>query len=295
MMSEELHAKILAFLSGEFKREGPYACTRLDLVFSAGSGYRDEEIQSWVRAETPELFDTLALVEKLTSQVIERAYSHADSYGEPKSYRYVLRTIQHLHGRATWSFSVKPSGTLAIQQSGDDAGQLTAIAGGPRQPVDALVHALNTQTRNSREMYQGTVNALVATNKQALDENMTLKQRVRELERALDDAQSTRMEREWAINQQVRKAERTDAGFAKLLQMAQIIASRLMLGEGASAGAVSGLATLIAQFGHSLRPDQIQQLIAVLDMPQRLMFQEIMSMAQGEAEKTQAAGGGGEK
>jgi hypothetical protein len=105
---EELHSKILGFLAGEFARKEGRQCTSVELLYTPGSDFRDEEIRQWIREEDSELFESFVHTEKLVSMIIEIAENAANTKPAGK-HRFVVRTYQHLGGRAHHPFALSPS------------------------------------------------------------------------------------------------------------------------------------------------------------------------------------------
>lgn len=103
----DLHTKILSFLMGEFARKKARQCVKVSLVYAPGGGYQDEEIRSWEREKDPELFDTFAHLEQTVSLIVEIAENKVD-YLPAGKHRFVVRTYQHLGGRAHRSFWLSP-------------------------------------------------------------------------------------------------------------------------------------------------------------------------------------------
>lgn len=104
----ELHGKLLSFLTGEFARKDGRQCVRVDLLYAPGDGFRDEEIRTWAREDEPEVFDEFVCVEKLVSSIIEIAEGEADCLSRG-SHRFIVRTRQHFGERANRSFVLSPT------------------------------------------------------------------------------------------------------------------------------------------------------------------------------------------
>lgn len=101
-MSEELHTKIRDFLAQQLSLVEGRQCVRLILQYSQ-PGFRDEDLRSWQRDDSPESFGSLAMIEQVTSTIIEIAETHAYAL-EHSEHRYVVRTRQYLGGRAGMHF-----------------------------------------------------------------------------------------------------------------------------------------------------------------------------------------------
>jgi len=105
--TEDLHGKILAFLAGELARKEGRQCTGVDLLYTPGGGYRDEPIRKWVRTDEPELFEFQG-AEGLVSTILEIAEEEVNAKPAGR-HRFIIRTHQHLGGRATTSFVLSPT------------------------------------------------------------------------------------------------------------------------------------------------------------------------------------------
>jgi len=103
-VSEELHAKIRGFLAEQLSRLEGRQCVKFDLLYSQ-PGFRAEDLRSWERADNPELFDSLGMIEQVASTIIEIAEAHADSLDQG-SHRYTVNTRQYFGGRASLSFTI---------------------------------------------------------------------------------------------------------------------------------------------------------------------------------------------
>jgi hypothetical protein len=271
----ENHRKILGFLSAEFARKEGRQCVGVDLAYSPGNGFKDEDIRKWVRADEPELFDNFINVEKLASQILEIAEGEADAKPAGK-HRFFVRTHQHLGGRALHSFALSPS------YKGDELA-LTAPGSGNR--ADVLANHAAQLMRINAQMYEGTIRVLGAQNQDMRQENAELRAENIALRREVDEARSNKMDREFQIAMAAEKNARTNAGFQKLLQIGSIVAAKIGGPGGDPSGGESPFITLIGEFGKSLRQDQtavltkhITDFIGVLDMGQKMMFMEIINV-----------------
>lgn len=132
--TEDLHDKILAFLTGELARKEGYQCTGVDLLYAPGEGYRDEPIRKWVRADDSELFD-LPDVERLVVMILKIAEDEVDAKPIGR-HRFVVRTHQHFGGRATHSFALSPP---YVGGSGKDSDEAADLDPGKRKRLLARV------------------------------------------------------------------------------------------------------------------------------------------------------------
>ena len=268
----ELHSKILSFLGGEFARKEGRQCVGVELCFSPGNGFRDEEIRKWVRSEEPELFDSFVNLEKLVALIVEIATGEADAKPAGK-HRFVLRTKQHMSDRATLSFALSPG-----YSGGDEA--LVASGGGGRgsDASAVLMNHAGQLMRVNVQMYDGTIRVLGAQNADMRAENSELRADNSKLRRENDELRSSHTEREFQIAMAMEKNARTNAGFKQLLQIGTVVAAKIGGGDAGQAGAPSSLGMLVSSFGSSLRQEQIAVLMNTLDMSQKIMFMEIMNM-----------------
>jgi hypothetical protein len=278
----ELHRKVLAFLSGEFARKEGRQCVGIDLLYAPGNGFKDEEIRKWVRADEPELFDVpgnFAHFENFVTKIVEIAEGEADAK-PPGKHRFIVRTHQHLGGRATHSFALSPSYT-----GGGDETALTAP--GSRSSDQGVIasHAAQLMRINA-QMYEGTIRVLGAQNADMRQENAELRAENTLLRREVDEARSSKQDREFQIAMAMEKNARTNVGFQKLIQLGSIVAAKI--GGGGGDATTTPFTMLVGEFGKSLRPEQVNVLstksipifMEVLDIGQKMMFGEICNMIQ---------------
>jgi hypothetical protein len=276
----ELHSKILSFLAGEFARKDLRQCVGVDLLYAPGNGFRDEEIRKWVRADQPELFDNFANVETLVVQVLEIATGEVDAK-PPGKHRFIVRTRQHANDRATLSFALAPG-----YAGGDDAALVAGAGGGggaggrDGNAATVLMNHAGQLMRINAQTFEGSIRVLGAQNQDMRLENSELRAENILLRREVDEARSNKMDREFQIAMAAEKNARTNAGFQKLLQIGTIVAAKIGGADENQGGGSSSIGMLIAEFGNSLRPDQVAVLMNTLDMGQKMMFMEIMKMVQ---------------
>jgi hypothetical protein len=272
-MSEELHQKILLFLGSEFARKEGRQCIKLELSH-AQPGYRGDELRTWHREEDPGLFDDLSRVEKLTTEILEKATEEADGYGTG-SHRFVLRTQQYLGGHSKCSFSIT---------AGFSGEELVGGGGqGPDQPNVTGVLAMQMRhnerhMQTQAQMFHGTIQVLSRQNTELAAENAALRQERNAFYRQLEEASSHKDERDLKGLAQIASDNRKDKAMGKMLQLAPVVASRL-LGKDTMPGAQSPLAMLVNELGSSLEPSQIMKIAAALKMEQQVLFMEAMRQA----------------
>jgi hypothetical protein len=269
----ELHGKILGFLAGEFARKEGRQCIGVDLLYAPGGGFKDEEIRKWSRVDEPDLFDNFVNVEKLVAQILEIAEGEVDAKPAGK-HRFVVRTHQHMGGRATQSFALYPTYT-----GGDESALMPGGGGGGGGRPDVIANHAGQLMRINAQMFEGTIRVLGQQNMSLHGQVATLTAENATLRGELEEARSNKMDREFQIAMAAEKNQRTNAGFQKLLQIGTVVAAKIGGGdEGGGGGAASPLAMLILEFYKSLRSDQIGALMGALDMAQKIMFMEIVNM-----------------
>lgn len=279
-MSEEHHPKLLAFLAGEFSKKEGRQCVRVDLEYSQPGGYRPERLRTWAREEEPELFDNFVQVEQLTSTIIEIAEGHADSFGMG-SHRFLVRTHQHLGGRAMHSFKVVPSFEAGADMALVTTQQSGGGGGGGGEALGVLTQNNTALMRTNQAMFTASFGTLAGLAENLRAENVKLKTENEVMRRELDDARSNKDEREFEIAMKMNKEQRTSKSFDKVLQIGTVIAAK-MTGGDKDPGSPTPLSMMLGELGQSLRPEQVSALFNVLDIGQRILFAEIMKMVTPE-------------
>ena len=271
----EIHGKILGFLMSEWARKDNRQLVGVDLLYSPGTGFRDEEVRRWERADEPELFAEFVNIEKLVTQIVELAEGEADAK-PPGKHRFVCRCRQHMGSKPTLSFALYPSYT----GSGDDQALVPnrdggGGGGGGRDQQVIAAHAGQLMRINA-QMFEGTIRVLGQQNMSLHEQVATLTADNATLRRELEEARSNKMDREFQIAMAAEKNQRTNAGFQKVLQLGTVIAAKIGVSE--TAPNESPLALLLGEFYNSLRQDQQGALMQMLDMPQKIMFMEIVNL-----------------
>jgi hypothetical protein len=278
-MSEnaELHQKILGFLMAEWARKDNRQLVAVALLYSPLNGFKDEEIRTWIRADQPELFADFGTLEKIVSDVIEIAEGEANAKPAGK-HRFVVRCHQHAGSRPYISFSLSPTynGTEESLMIGGGGG-----GGGPRDQHVIAGHASQLMRINA-QMFEGTIRVLGQQNMNLHQQVATLTAENATLRKELEEARSNKMDREFQIAMAAEKNARTNAGFQKILQLGTVAIAKLGAGTGpgndAAAMAGSPLGMLLGELFNSLRPEQRDVIFGALDMPQKIMFMEIVNM-----------------
>ena len=275
----------MSFLSGEFARKEGRQCVGIDLIFAPGNGYKDEEIRKWTRVDQPELFDVpnnFANLEGLVTEIIGIAEGETNAK-PPGRHRYMVRTHQHLGGRAIQSFALAPQYT----GGGDDV----ALTTGGKGDQSIIANHASQLMRINAQMYEGTIRVLGSQNADMRQENAELRAENINLRREVDEARSNKLDREFQIAMAAEKNARTNEGFQKLLQLGSVVAAKI---GGVSEGGGTGNAALmlLVEFGKSLRSDQVNTIMGLLDMSQKIMFMELLNMLFPPTEKPNAPAGG---
>jgi hypothetical protein len=276
----EMHSKMLQFLMTEWGRKDNRQLVAVELVYAPGGGFRDEPIRKWVRADEPDFFAEFVNIEKLVTQILEIAEGEVDAKPAGK-HRFVVRTHQHLGERANHAFALSPSYTggdeTALVPNGGGGG---AGSKGSDVAVAQILASNNGQLmRINTQMFDGTIRVLGQQNLNMHDQIMALTAENATLRRELEEARSNKMDREFQIAMAAEKNNRTNAGFAKLLQIGTVVAAKIGTNnDTAQLGEASPLSILIGDFYQSLRQDQLGVLMQTLDMAQKMMFMEIVNL-----------------
>jgi hypothetical protein len=276
---EDIHQQLLVWITAEFKLQNGRGPKMLELFYMPAIGGRSEQLKAWYREETPEIFEDIPKIDTLVALIIQLAEEHAETMPVAPKHRYKLRVTQILGGRQVKPFVIEPS------SEGIDEYAMQVMNGGGHQQAGAIDRAFDTQVRVNAQMYGATLGWTGKRMDELHHENTRLHIRVRELERDLDDARSTREERHWNIRKEMSKHERTDKGFEKLMSWGSIIVSK-MLGPGSVSqdGEPDPLVMQLADFFHSMQQDQIGKLMTIFNSAQRAQFMEIVNVVRARAE-----------
>lgn len=294
-MSEELHRKLLGFLAGEFARQNEAQCVSVELVFAPHGAVKNEQLREWRRAQDPGTFEIGTLPDFVTS-VIDIAESETDAK-PPGKYSFFLRTKQYMGGQQKQSFSLQPSFS-----GSDESVALTSSAprqDGSAQALQVMTGFANTAMRTNTQMFDGSLRALGAANERLSNQNADLHAENIILRREIEDARTNKLDKEFQIAMAADKNARANAGWQKFMQIGTVLVAKMSGGIGGlggaggadnngNAGAVAAgpapWQMLISEFANSLRQDQQMTLFNMLDTSQKIMFQELMTMAmQGQS------------
>ena len=301
MAETELHQRIFQFLMAEWNRKDNRQLEEVHLVYAPGNGFAHEPIRRWVRTDEPELFVEIANVEKLVMQILEFAEGEADAKPAGK-HRFVIRTKQTMGERATMSFALAPTykgegddEALIVNGGGSGGG---GGGGGGRGSSDVAIATIlsnnNAQLmRTNTQMFDGTIRVLGHQVQNLHERIIELTGENATLRRRLEEAESSKDDRDFQRMMAHDKSQRSNAALQKVLQLGTVVMARFG-GEGGSQlpeGNPMGL--LISEFYQSLRQEQMASLLQTLDMPQKIMFFEIVKLVQAQQEKGSGPGGPG--
>jgi len=284
----ELHGKILGFLMAEWARKDNRQLVGVDLLYSPGQGFKDEEIRRWERADEPEFFAEFVNIEKLVVQIIEIAEGEADAKA-PGKHRFVVRTRQHMGGKPTLSFALYPTYT----GSGDETALVPGGGGGGGGGRDQQVIASHAGQlmRINAQMFEGTIRVLGQQNMNLHEQVAALTAENATLRKELEEARSNKMDREFQIAMAAEKNARTNAAFQKVLQLSTVVAAKWGATDQAQLGEANPLALLLGEFYKSIRPDQMGALMQMFDMSQKIMFMEIVNLVNPPNQQGEGQGG----
>jgi predicted amino acid-binding ACT domain protein len=289
----ELHGRVLGFLMGEWSRKDNRQLVGVDLLYSPGQGFRDEEIRKWERADEPDFFAEFVNIEKLVNSIVEIAEGEADAK-VPGKHRFVVRTRQHGGTKPTMSFALNPG----YRGAGDDTALVSSGGGGGGQRGDIAVAQVLAQNnsqlmRTNQQMFDGTIRVLGQQNMNLHEQLSALTSENATLRKELEEARSNKMDRDFQIAMAREKNERHNAGFQKVMQLASVAVAKIGGAEATQGGEQGPLAMLISELYRSLRPDQQNTIMGALDMAQKLMFMEIVKLSDPQQQQQQGGGGPG--
>ena len=276
-MSDDLRAKLLAFLAAEFARKDHRQCVRLEL-YHAQVGARGDLLRTWDRQETPDVFE-LARAEELAGEIIKLARDEADNFRSRQ--RFVLRTTQYLAGGGA-----KITLVMEPEYDGDDDTQAIMGASGEMSAQPTVANVLAMQMRHNERLmqmsastFQGSLQAALRQNQMLVDENVQLRKERAEMMKELEERRSSNDERELRALAQVAADERKDKVVGKMLQLAPVVAAKIAGGKDGLPGAPTPLSILVSELGKSLSPEQVNRIAGALTMEQKILFAEAIKTA----------------
>jgi regulator of replication initiation timing len=282
----DLHRKIHDFLLTEWARKDNRQLVEVHLMYAPTGGYRNEPIRKWVRADEPEFFAEIVNVEKLVTLIVEIAEGEVDAK-PPGRHSFRLRTQQHLGEQASMSFALQPSyngqdeTTIMPNFSGGRGGGGGGGGGGSEIAAAQILASNNGQLmRINTQMFDGTIRVLGHQVQNLHEQVIALTAENSKLRTELEEARSNRMDREFQMAMAHEKNARSNAALQKVLQLGTVVVAKIGAdGSGAQqVGEGNPLAMLISEFYQSLREDQRMGLVQILDMPQKIMFFEIVKL-----------------
>lgn len=286
-MSEEIHRKLVDFLGREFGRTEGRQAISCKLVY-AQPGSRGDEIRTWDRAETPELFDGLAAVEGMASEILRLSSDHADSFGSGK-HRFEVRVTQHLGSRPKMSFMM-----FAESDGGSGEGLSEDEPPTERGVLAQSMRHLEVTQRTLTTVYQSALGTMSSMIRDMSDENRTLRtDRAKHLSE-LENARNEQTERELAAHLAASAEERKDMALQKVLAFLPVAASRL-IGSGAGSGTSetkasdtgAAMSMLAGELAESIDQAQLMKLMPIFTESQRLLLMEMFAMARKNKQATE--------
>lgn len=273
------HDALFAFLAGEFAKPGEGQCTGVTIFFAPPGGYREEEIRRWDRRATPEKF-ALEHITEFAREILDILTHEADAKS-PGKHRFAVRTTQAIGHRAMHSITLSPAYT--------GAGEETALAikgGGGSESAIIASHA-GSLMRVNQQMFDSVVRVSMQASDAMRRQIEELLTENRDLKKKLDEAESTRLEREFRVAQAAETMNFKKQGMTQLFQFGQIAMAHLTSG-GKTADPDSALVNLLYEFGSTLRGEQFAALQQVLDQPQIMMFINVMNIVKASHESKEA-------
>lgn len=292
----ELHQKMVAFLMGEWNRKEERQLVGVDLFYSPGQGYKDEEIRKWERADEPEFFAEYVNIEKLAGLIIEIAEGDVDTR-LPRKHRYFVRTRQHMGSKPTMPFALYPafhghSDETAIVTDGSGGG---GGGGGGKEIAVAQILAQNNGQlmRTNQQMFDGTIRVLGHQNQNMHEQIIALREENAKLRMDLEKAESNKEDRQFQMAMAAEKNIRNNQLAQKAMQLSTVVFSKWAANgsESQQLGEGNPVSMLVNELKGSLRPDQTQAVMQILDMPQKILFMEIIKLA-SPPEQGPSQGGG---
>lgn len=284
-MSEDIHRRIVEFLSREFARAEGRQCILLELT-PAQPGMRGDPIRTWDRREQPEIFDGLANIESMATEICKLAEEHAESFGGG-SHRFEVRTSQHLGGRQKTSFRIRVESD-ADQAGGEDAPTATGLVG-------QLMRHNEIHMRTNAATYQVTLGVMSRTIQDLADENARMRRDRADHLNELEEARSRQAERDLEGLRQINADNRKEGVINKITGLLPLVANR-MLGGGdpSAAGAGAAMSILASELADSLNQEQMIKIASTLSPNQQALLAELMRTAKETKAKSEASASAGQ-
>jgi len=279
-VSEDIHRKLVEFMSREFARTEGRQCNLFELI-SAQAGMRPDAIRTWDRKEHPEVFEGLANIEALATEISRMAEEHAESFGGG-SHRFEVRTSQHLGGRQKMSFRIRIEGDTD-QAGGEDAPTATGLVG-------QLMRHNEIHMRTAAATYQMTLGVMSRTVQDLAEENQRMRKDRSAHLSELEEARSRQAERDLEGLRQINADTRKDEALKKITGLLPIVAHRLLGGQDQSAASAGTAMSLLAsELADSLNQEQMLKIASALGPNQQALLAELIRTAKDTKAKVEAA------
>lgn len=271
-MSEEIHTKIVRFLTEEANRELGRSLVALELA-AAQPGMAGSSQQTWYRTEEPDLFEGQAQLEGLASKIIQIAEEYARDIGGAQ--RFELRTTQHLGGKRRTSFRIECD-------LGSEDGTGGGGGGGMIEPPNAtgltgqLMRHLEVKDQTMARMFHTMLGTMSATIRDQAAENERMRRDRAASFTELENHRSQQAQRDLELLEADALNKRKDQLFGEVTKLLPVVASRFATGgdDAPASAEFSALKVLLAQFGQSLTEEQKVKIAAALTPSQGMVLME---------------------
>jgi hypothetical protein len=308
MSDEDLHARLLAFISSAFAREGHESCIRIGLYYTPGGVYKKDELEMW-RADSPRdahLFDkdqrNHIYVEKLVTDILDKAIHHASTFFGAEKHAFSVHAFKAMNGYNPHRFVISPEykgGGSEELATGNEGG---GVAGSSSNHIIAmLMKHIESNNRGSLQKDQAIFGAMGHQLQQALAENTELRKQISDLlkERTeymglIESAKSEEHKRQIEAHLVTAAEERKTAVTKDIMRLAPVALSQWMgsgkgKGKNGSAGTSgkppSPLAVVVGKLLGSLTGDQSVEIEEMLSIRERVMLGEAMTIVEnGDSE-----------
>ena len=290
--NEDIHAKLVAFLAGEFARGEGRQCTKCSVVYVPKPGMKGDEFMSWRREDFPQFFEGTAGIEELVSSILAKAEDYCRGQATA---RFELRTKQHLGAVQRTPFILESDSALAL--TGGDAAEVGED--GRDQPnqtgiIGQLMRHNEFSVQMTAKVYQASLGTLTQQLTDLANENRALRRERQDHLRQMEEASSQQNERDMEMARQFEADKRRGETLNKLLQLAPLVVNRLIGGNKGEGGS-SGLAVIANKLFESFSPDQIALIGQAFRPEQQMLLAELVnsaraSMPKSDEEPARAAG-----
>jgi peptidyl-tRNA hydrolase len=310
--TSELHAELLAFLSGAFALVEHNTIERVELRHAPSSS-RPEMISDWTPSNRPELFATqgqMAHVAPFTTEVLQIAMRYAESFARSTPERFEVIATGMLGRTHKHPFLVYPAHDPSRPETSSSGGLSTAlamaggagVAAGQVAPaiVTMLIQHIESHHKNTQEMIAQFGTMLGQHSAALREENQELRagyqsmirQRAEDLqllEQARSEEHKRQIEALTATSSEERKTIATKKVVALLPAALSILsrrvsAKRLKEGEPQKRSPPTPLSLLIGKLFVSLTDGQIASLQTTLAIEQQIVLGEIRDLIESGGE-----------